>query len=305
MKKICSLPIRLSVTLLLICSSLSLQAMQNNRTALHKAREKNARNLIDAAHEGDMIRVKRLTESENADVNACVHFITTAFKTTPLAQAAQQGHLELVQFLVQNNAQVNQTRTDGTSPLFLTAENGHSPVAEFLLKNNANPNQSDLKFTTPLHQASDEHHATVNLLLKFKANPNQPDAIGATSLMFACQAGQFSIAALLLGAKALVDSQTHDEHGFTALTQAAEFGHNGVVTLLVETDAQVDKPRRRDKKTPLHLATEKNHLTVVSTLLKHGADQNWLDSTSKKAIDYAKTDDMKKLFSGDEIKKED
>lgn len=302
MKKLCTLQTIWAMTLLLMCSFSIVQCMQKTRRALkqidEKTRKKNEQNLVRAAHDGNITKVNQLVMGENTDVNA------TAFKTTPLAQAAQEGHLAIVHYLIAQKGQVNHARPDGATPVLLASEKGQNDVVKFLLEKNANPNQSDLKFATPLHQACDEHHVATNLLLQARANPNQSDATGATPVIFASQAGKLSIVSLLLGAKALTDSQTHDEYGFTALTQASKFGHNCVVQLLLEVNAQVNKPRRRHTKTALHLATKKNHVTVVNTLLHHGADKNLLDSTSKKAIDYAKTDDMKKIFTDDEIKRE-
>ena len=58
---------------------------------------------------------------------------------TPLLIAADEGHLEVVQFLVECGANKDQGRTnDGATPLFMAAQNGHLEVVRFLVESGAN-----------------------------------------------------------------------------------------------------------------------------------------------------------------------
>lgn len=149
--------------------------------------------LITAAAEGDLDRVKTLVNRKHVNPDAISKI------TTPLAHAADAGHLAVVTFLVNEaRANPNQARPDMVTPLLVAAENGHETVVEFLLFRNANPNQADKLFRTPLGQASDQHERIVTLLLQAKASPNIPDWQGVTPLMCASDANKISIAELLL-----------------------------------------------------------------------------------------------------------
>ena len=50
---------------------------------------------------------------------------------TPLFIAAQEGHVEVVRFLVESGANKDQGMADGATPLFKAAEEGHLEVSDF------------------------------------------------------------------------------------------------------------------------------------------------------------------------------
>ena len=54
---------------------------------------------------------------------------------TPLIMAAQNGHMEVVRFLVEEGkADVDKATTDdGSTPLLLAAQKGHTEVVRFLV----------------------------------------------------------------------------------------------------------------------------------------------------------------------------
>lgn len=159
----------------------------------HAARKEREQELITAAAEGDLDRVKMLVLKKNINPDA------RSAITTPLAHAADAGHLAVVTFLVDEaGANPNQARPDMVTPLLVAAENGHETIVEFLLLRKAHPNQVDNLFRTPLGQASGEHEHIVTLLLQAKASPNIPDWRGVTPLMYASEANKINIARLLL-----------------------------------------------------------------------------------------------------------
>ena len=57
--------------------------------------------------------------------------------STPLMEAAQEGHLDLVRYLLEANAHVNAVTGTGDTALTYACENGHTEVADLLLKYNA------------------------------------------------------------------------------------------------------------------------------------------------------------------------
>lgn len=54
--------------------------------------------------------------------------------STPLMEAAQEGHLDLVRYLLETNANVHAQTQTGDTALTYACENGHTDVAELLLQ---------------------------------------------------------------------------------------------------------------------------------------------------------------------------
>ena len=54
--------------------------------------------------------------------------------STPLMEAAQEGHLELVKYLLENHANVHAQTQTGDTALTYACENGHTDVGDLLLQ---------------------------------------------------------------------------------------------------------------------------------------------------------------------------
>ena len=74
------------------------------------------------------VRMRCLAQARNADVN-----ITSRFGRSPLQLASEQGHLDLVNFLIDSGAAIN-TKHYGRTSLQLASEQGHAEVVERLLQ---------------------------------------------------------------------------------------------------------------------------------------------------------------------------
>ena len=112
--------------------------------------------------------------------------------------AALKGQVDLVKKLIERNADVNKT---GWTPLHYAATNGHLAIIELLLENHAYIDAESPNGTTPLMMAA--HYgspAAVKLLLEAGADPGLKNQLGLTAADFAKRANRQDAADLIAGA---------------------------------------------------------------------------------------------------------
>ena len=73
---------------------------------------------------------------------------------TPLLTAAQNSRLDIVQFLVEVGAAKDHTDNDGATPLLLAARNGHLDIVRFLVEVGAAKDYADSDGAMPLSLAA-------------------------------------------------------------------------------------------------------------------------------------------------------
>ena len=280
--------------------------------------------LMIAARTGSLPSVKLLV-AHGANVNGA----ETRKGQNALMWAAAEGHSDVVDFLIQNHADVKAVSKGGFTPLVFAAQKGdvHSvrslldaglspnyvlpngtgllsvavagdkpDVVQVLLEHNADVNIADKAGNTPLHLAAQAGSLEiVKLLLAKGADPNAltakvaPPAGKAASSPFRIQVGQQT--ALMLAAKAnhedvmraLVaggaDPKIRAQDGTTLLMAAAGSGHLATVQYGYELDPEVDAVTTR-KSTVMHAAvtgtlqvsTQPEICDVIRFLASKGAD---------------------------------
>jgi ankyrin repeat protein len=109
----------------------------------------------------------------------------------------------------------------------------------------------------------------VNDLLSHGYKPDSHDTFDRTPLSWAAENGHEAVVKLLLETDAEVNSEAND--GQTPLSWAAENGHKNVAKLLLEKLANIDSKDHWGQ-TPLTRATKNGHEVVVKLLLDKGAD---------------------------------
>lgn len=102
------------------------------------------------------------------------------------------------------------------------------------------------------------------------ADVNEKAVRDETPLMLAALAGQGDIVNYLLQRGAGIDAR--NASGMTTLHAAAYAGNTEIVSLLIAKGAAVNDSSNHFGVTPLHLASEENHLGTVEELLKHRAN---------------------------------
>ncbi|VDM68173.1 unnamed protein product [Strongylus vulgaris] len=200
---------------------------------------------------------------------------------TPLSLAASGGYVEIVNMLLNAGAEIN-SRTGsklGISPLMLAAMNGHKEATRVLLEQGSDINaQIETNRNTALTLACFQGRTeVVALLLQYNANVEHRAKTGLTPLMEAANGGYVEVGELLLDACADPNTAPVPSSRDTALTIAADKGHERFVDMLVHRGAHIDA---RNKKgcTALWLACHGGHLETVQTLVKHGADVDLQDN---------------------------
>ena len=160
--------------------------------------------------------------------------------------------------------------------LFQAALNNDRKLVQELLESGANCHATDQYGIKRLVRIAGSADA-VKLLLE-----NCPDisAEEETAVLFhAAWMGDVGIVEVLLDKGVSVNSAA-DQSGWNALMVAAEKGHFGVASLLVERGADINA-RNREGKTALMLACERNlfslapgygHSAIIQLLLEKGAD---------------------------------
>ena len=121
----------------------------------------------------------------------------TAQDESPLMMAALKGHAEFARKLIERNADVNKT---GWTPLHYAATNGHLAIIELLLENHAYIDAESPNGTTPLMMAA--HYGTpaaVKLLLEAGADPSLKNQLGLSAIDFANRGNRRDAAELIAG----------------------------------------------------------------------------------------------------------
>ena len=151
----------------------------------------------------------------------------------PLLAAAEGGDEHKVHFLLESSVDVNGRDPNGWSALIMAAKEGHVGLVQTLLDARAVVNPPDCSHTALRGAALSGHVDCVRLLLAAAADPQHCSAGGRTPLMGAAMNGHASVVAVLCSAGA--DKKAVNEYGETALGLAEARGHMTCVATLQAT----------------------------------------------------------------------
>ena len=141
-----------------------------------------------AAHDGDVEELKNI-HAEYPEAGATW---TGGLFGTGLYWAAQEGKLDTVKFLVEEcGAKLGPQNNDGLSPLVAAATDGHTDVVKYLLDQGADVDERGMRihsWYTALHWAAYGGHAeTVKCLLDHGADSSLKNSDGKTARQIALQ----------------------------------------------------------------------------------------------------------------------
>jgi len=240
---------------------------------------------------------------------------------TAFHMCAKYGHGQLVRYLAEAGAQINELALGGLTALHIAAHYGHVDVVKDLVEVGIDISLQALKTGhDALHVASRlGNEEIVRFLLDSGAKPDSVIKHGFTSAHLAAFGGHAKVLQVLLDANADLEftaknglSPIHlagqigslkcvkffletgcslglTKSGCSVLHLVAHYGHEPLVDELLRHANDEELNRKNDADfTPLHHAAQGGHLTVYKLLVEAGARQNIISCSGLRPIDIAK-----------------
>lgn len=243
---------------------------------------------LAAASLNGHINVIQFLLNENALVNP------SSGVPTALTCAAEKGYDEIVDLLVTNGADPNLPGRGGWTPLFYAIAHGNSDTAKRLLEVGGYLNVRSMSGTTPLHIVARENHEGVaNLLLDLKANIEARDDDGDTPLHFAVMSEHVEVLHLLLNHGACPDAANNKL--IRPIHIAAQIGSIDAAKLLHEKGASLEQ-YDEDNDTPLHVAAANERRDFVEWLLAEGVALEPRNADGDRPIDLTSEIAVQTIF---------
>lgn len=258
------------------------QVLANPDIEVNAVNEMGETPLWYAASGGHEAVVGQLLAAPSIDVNA-----PDKSGETPLLSAARRGHRGVVrQLLTAPGININAIDEHGSTPLWWTAYKGDErAIGELLTVPGIEVNAANDDGETPLWRAVNEGHEGVvgQLLTAPSIDVNAANKNGETPLWQATYKRDEGVVGQLLTAPS-IDVNAIGEGGYTALLWAASEGYEGIVgQLLAVPGINVNVVDDDDDGwTPLSIAQEYGHEGVIQLLESRGimvAESLDMDST--------------------------
>ena len=165
-----------------------------------------------------------------------------------LIAAYGNGHVEVVEALINGGADLNIKNEYGDTALILACTNGHNDIVQALINGRADLNIKDEYGDTALILAcTNGHNDIVQALINGRADLNIKDKYGYTSLILACREGKADIAQALI--KGGADLNIKDEYGYTSLILACREGKADIAQALINGGADWSIKNQHDETT--------------------------------------------------------
>ncbi|XP_064425215.1 ankyrin repeat and SAM domain-containing protein 1A isoform X3 [Latimeria chalumnae] len=183
---------------------------------------------------------------------------------TPLHHAALNGHKDVVEVLLRNDALTNVADNKGCYPLHLAAWKGDALIVKLLI--HQGPSHAKVNEQNALEIKELKKYGPFDPYINAKNNDNE------TALHCAAQYGHVDVVKVLL--EELTDPTMRNNKFETPLDLAALYGRLEVVKMLLNAHPNLLSCNTK-KHTPLHLAARNGHKAVVQVLLDAGMDINY------------------------------
>lgn len=171
------------------------------------------------------------TKLEQSDTTTKRYSLTPAVGHTALHEAAEHGHLAIINLLIDYGANINAKTRSGITPLHLATSANQLDAVKRLLIYGANVDARMSSGLTPLHWAAMKGYKEIaGVLLSNSATVNVQGQSGRTPLHWAALKGYAPIVSQLIQYCAAKDVQ--DELGRTPFDWAVVRGHNDIAYML-------------------------------------------------------------------------
>ncbi|XP_052072554.1 uncharacterized protein LOC127710651 isoform X2 [Mytilus californianus] len=192
---------------------------------------------------------------------------------TPLIISCVDGYVDLLNWLLEHKANVNERRQDGSSALYMACQKNYGDVVNILLQNNVDVNLCTEEGVSPLGIACffQSNLQIISELLKKNAEVNKYrfKENNMTPLFMACRQNFTSAVEELLKHGADPDICLHD--GMSVLLYACQNRYTEIVSLLVQYKANPNS-EMLDGDTPLFAASRMGFRDIAELLLENGAN---------------------------------
>jgi ankyrin repeat protein len=195
-----------------------------------------------------------------------------------LLEAVSRGDTETIRVVLEKGANINAKEPHtGATVLHLAIVFKHPELIQFLIDNKADVQAQDNDGFTALHLANMRSKSRiVSVLLASGANKEIKNSLGFTALHTAVFSERIENVQILLDNQ--VDIEARDNTGCTALYIAALKGNPKIIEMLLSYGAQIENKDLMQKSTPLHAAAWSGNSQAIQSLLNHGAS---IDSEDK------------------------
>lgn len=189
----------------------------------NKPQKQHKKALYKAVFYGNLNIVK-LLETAGYDISGIY------YGTSLLAVAARNGHVNIVKYFIsQNKFNIN---PKNNNPLINACAKGQIDIVNLLLDHDADPNISDNAGNTPLTYAiRTDYHNIIDILLVHGADYNFKNLVGETPVFFACFHNDLISLQKVFPIGADINIQNYN--GETLLMTAIKGGARNVVRWLI------------------------------------------------------------------------
>ncbi len=247
--------------------------------------------------------------AQNGDMDLVKYFLSLGCDVdgecdaTPLLLAAEYGHKEIVDLLIEKGANVNTVCVDNHSALYYAAQNGHIEIVKTLIDKGADVNllSKDEVSTAILAALYKGQTEVVKLLLEVGADIHLSHKLSYDPLFAAIRSCKPEMVELVLNYEPDLDVEYFN--GMTCLDCAINSKNADILKLIIEAkgidrdselwkaidDGRSDKVKayiaagadvnsfnKIAEKTPLMLAVEQGGTNCIKELLEAGADVNFM-----------------------------
>ena len=187
---------------------------------------------------------------------------------TPLYYACMKGYRDIVNLLLDNDADVFVSNNLSETPLHAASRSGNKEIIGKLVQYGAELDATDNEGRTPLIRLLENRRTdTALFLIEQGADTEIADNTGHKAIDYATARGLREVV------ERLSTGSTADTHGNTPLHQAAFNGQSEIVRSLLSTFPDMTDATNDDGETPLVIACMKGNLAVVGGCKQEPAER--------------------------------